>query len=312
MCDLLTIDGGITNTRICLVRRGEITDMLKLRVGVRTNLDGSDYLKREVKQGIASILERNGLSFGDVGAIVASGMITSENGLLEVPHIPAPAGARELADAMKQAFLPEICPIPFLFVPGIRTAGARPLDTDVIRGEETECIGLMELAGFHSGLLLLPGSHSKAISLREGWIEGFSTFLSGEMFSALRENTILKASVSLEGTEPVEEYLRLGYEYCEREGVNKSLFKVRVLARFLHAAADRVYSFFSGVLLHDEIRSLLRRSCGSIYIGGQSSLKRMMKMLLEAYSDRPLTVIGDEMCEKAPSAGAAVIFRERS
>lgn len=307
----LTIDGGTTNTRIKLIRDGKEMENLKLHIGARAALSDTDCLRKEVKRGIMALLERNGLDYVSIRAVIASGMITSESGLMTVSHIPAPAGTRELAVAMKHASLPEICPCPFFFVPGVRYTGEWALETDVIRGEETECIGLMEQLRFDTGLLLLPGSHSKAVSLKYGKIESFSTFLSGEMLVAIREGTILKASVNLDGMEPEEEGLRQGYEYCEQEGINKSLFKVRILANFLNAAPEQVYSFYCGVLLHDEIRVLLRQPFERVYIGGQPQLKLMMKILLNVYSDKQIIDLEDEVCERASSVGAVKLYQER-
>ena len=308
MADYLTIDGGTTNTRINLVQSGNVTDQLKLHVGARSALSDAMGLRQEVKRGIVTLLERNNVPTDCIRAVIASGMITSESGLVTVPHIPAPAGVQELAAGLHEALLPEISTLPFFFVPGVRYTDAQAVETDVMRGEETECMGLMTQLGFDTSIVLLPGSHSKAICLRNGRIESFSTYLSGEMLAAIRESTILKASVTFDGVSPVAEELRHGYEYCEQEGVNKSLFKVRILSNFLHATPDQVYSFYSGVILHDEIRSLLRQPFDQIYLGGQTVLKRMMKLLLTAYSDKQVIELEDEVCEKASTLGAVSIF----
>ena len=310
MHNLLTIDGGTTNTRISLFQYNKATDELKISVGARAALSDPTCLRHGVKQGISTLLERNGVNNSSIRAVIASGMLTSDSGLMPVPHIPAPAGVKELAGAMKPVVLEDIFSAPFYFVPGVRYNGEQPLATDVMRGEETECIGLMEQLQFDTGLLLLPGSHSKAICLQDGKIERFSTFLSGELLSAVRESTILKASVSFEGAVPIEEDLRMGYEYCEQEGVNKSLFKVRILANFLNASPNRVYSFYCGVLLHDEIRYLLQQPFEKVYIGGQTALKRMMKMLLNAYSDKQVIALEDDVCQRAAAIGAARLFCE--
>lgn len=42
-------------------------------------------------------LRKAGLGIGQVDLVLASGMITSNVGLCEVPHLPAPAGLRDLA-----------------------------------------------------------------------------------------------------------------------------------------------------------------------------------------------------------------------
>ena len=65
-------------------------------------------------------------------------MLSSEEGLLAVPHMLAPAGLPELADVVVARTLPQIWPGPIHFVPGLRTpADAGPdgwMRADVMRG----------------------------------------------------------------------------------------------------------------------------------------------------------------------------------
>ena len=69
-------------------------------------------------------------------------MITSEFGLYNLPHITVPAGIKELYDAMKEVTIPEISEIPFVFIPGVKVTGEGLHKTDMMRGEETELVGL--------------------------------------------------------------------------------------------------------------------------------------------------------------------------
>ena len=56
-------------------------------------------------------------------------MITSDMGLLEIPHVPAPASVGDLHDAMRTQTFPEIAPFPIHFIPGVRNF-AGPVDLD--------------------------------------------------------------------------------------------------------------------------------------------------------------------------------------
>ena len=90
-------------------------------------------------------------------------MITSDGGLCEIPHIPAPAGLKELHNAIAVWHIPEICDIPFAFIPGVKAVSVALENADFMRGEETEFMGLdIDISG---SLVLLPGSHSKCISV---------------------------------------------------------------------------------------------------------------------------------------------------
>ena len=88
------IDTGTTNTRIYIVKdTGEIVAKAYRKVGVRdTAISGS---KKALVDGIVACfhdaLANGGLREDDINLIFVSGMLTSELGLIDLPHICAPA-----------------------------------------------------------------------------------------------------------------------------------------------------------------------------------------------------------------------------
>ena len=128
----LVIDGGTTNLRVTLLdEKQKPVDAVKEDGGVRhTAVDGNNqYLKTTLRACIDRLLARNGLGAGDVKKCVAYGMITSDMGLLEIPHVPAPASVGDLHEAMRTQTFPEIAPFPIHFIPGVRNF-AGPVDLD--------------------------------------------------------------------------------------------------------------------------------------------------------------------------------------
>ena len=109
MANYITIDGGTTNTRLSLVINGQSIDRIKCSVGAR---DGKAALETAVSDGITSLLENNGMSSSDITAVIASGMITSELGLVALEHTLTPAGMAELKQTMYPIVMPSICDIP--------------------------------------------------------------------------------------------------------------------------------------------------------------------------------------------------------
>ena len=306
MADFLTIDGGTTNTRICLVTEGNVVDTVKIAAGARANMEDPNLLKNSVKAGIIEILEKNGRQFGDITAIIASGMITCEYGLCNLPHIFAPAGIGELHKNMHTVLLPEVCPIPVTFIRGVRLNGACLSETDMMRGEETELMGMGQM---EEGMYVLPGSHSKLIQVdKAGKIVSFRTELTGEMIAALAEHTILKGSLDLANATVVEQSLWEGYCYCDAKGINEALFKVRILKNLFGASADEAYSFFLGVVLHDEIRSILNCHAPRIVIGGKAQLRDPMAYLLKRTTDAEVISLPEEQVQNLPALGAIRIY----
>jgi len=131
--------------------------------------------------------------------------------------------------------------------------GPRP---DVMRGEETQVIGA--LGDVEGALVVLPGTHCKWVEVEAGRIARFRTFMTGEVFAALRDHTILGAFPA--GTEADEAAFDTGVltAYESAEGIAALLFSARakVLAGKLPAAGARDY--LSGLLIGDELRAAPR------------------------------------------------------
>lgn len=306
MADFLTIDGGTTNTRISLVTNGAVQDTLKIAAGARANIAEPTLLQDSIRDGIRKLLDRNQRKESDITKILASGMITCEYGLCNLPHIIAPAGIAELHENMHEVCLPEISPIPFVFIRGVKLAGNRLEDVDMMRGEETELLGMGDL---EEGMYVLPGSHSKLIQVdKNGKISSFRTELTGEMIAALAEHTILNGSLDLQTSKLVLENLWDGYCYCDAHGINEALFKVRILKNLFGAAADAVYSFFLGVVLHDEIKSVLACKAPRIVIGGKRQLREPMAYLLQKCTDAEVISLPEEQVGNLPALGAVKIY----
>ncbi len=306
----ITIDGGTTNTRVNLVEDEKITATQKITRGARAGIDDRDGLKNELKTAISAILEENRLSEKDVIKILASGMITSEFGLYELPHLQAPVGIKELHDSVQEVAFPEISSIPFVFIRGIKCNSDSIGEFDMMRGEETELMGLMALCGSDShAVYVLPGSHSKIVSVDEnGKIYRLSTMLTGEMLMALSQNTILKDAVDITVDEPDGEYLLKGYSYSKIDGLNKALFKVRILKNVFKKSPSQVYGFFLGAILADEIDNILCSDAKTVIIGGNRRIKNPTAAMLEAMSSKSIITVSDGDVERSTAIGAIKIF----
>lgn len=309
MANYITVDGGTTNTRISLVKDLEIMDTMKFGVGARSGIDNKTLLRETLKTGITELLERNNMTEGDVCRIIASGMITSEFGLCALDHIAAPAGPQELHSSMHQVTFDDISGIPFVFIRGVKVTSENFDETDMMRGEETEFAGLSSGEG---GVYVLPGSHSKVIFADDkGRITRFHTMLTGEMMAALSQNTILKDAVDLSAGKISAEYLLMGYDYCAQSGINKALFKVRILKNIFGRSADETYSFFAGAVLCGEIREILALNPAKIVIGGKKQIKQAMYEILKAKSSAEVVCIDDSAVDKCVSLGAIRIFENK-
>src|SRR6266550_938685 len=115
------VDTGTTNTRVWLMRGSTILGRIKKPVGVSdTARDGSNRRIREtLKESIEDVLNQVNDTSYQPACAVAAGMISSAEGLVELPHVPAPAGIRALAAGARWFEFPDITDLPILLVPGV-------------------------------------------------------------------------------------------------------------------------------------------------------------------------------------------------
>lgn len=308
----ITLDGGTSNTRVSLVREGKILSSHKIALGARAGIDDKEPLKTALRKKIATLLSEHDLESKDIECVLASGMITSEFGLYTLPHIPLPAGINELHGGMKKVLLPHISDIPFCFIPGVKMQGADFLTSDMIRGEETELMGILDQS--HGNCVyVLPGSHSKIIKTdKNGRIESFSTLLSGEMAQALGENTILKGALDLTIDTLDEDYLFMGYTHCKEHGINQSLFKARILKVLFDGSPEKIYSFYMGVVLCGEIEEILSYDAEKVIIGGRRQFRVALASILQRLGSRKVVALSDQDVEGSVTRGMLRVYQASS
>ncbi|MDQ0314495.1 2-dehydro-3-deoxygalactonokinase [Amorphus orientalis] len=223
----------------------------------RIAADGAVVERRETGDGILSVPTGG---FEDVfravvGAwaegglpIVASGMITSRNGWHETPYLTAPAGPADIAGGLVRYRTHGGQEI--RFVPGVMTRGADG-SPDVMRGEETQIVGA---AGEADGTIVfvLPGTHSKWAVVSDGRITGFRTFMSGEVYAALRDHTIL-GRLMQPGPGSEAAFLKGCDKARSRDGrILNALFSARTLPLFGEIAETETADYLSGLVIGAE------------------------------------------------------------
>lgn len=208
--------------------------------------------------------------------IYLSGMISSSLGWKELPYAELPFPLDGSQAVLEHAILQRVYGAhDLVFLSGIKSRD------DVLRGEETEVIGIFQDPKLRkmngSSIAVLPGTHSKVIEIKNGCVVGFRTYLTGELFQVLRQNSILKHSVgeSLKLEEDSQELFVLGVRRAAHEGLLESLFTVRtnVLLKGIPCELNTIY--LSGLLIGTEVASILRHFPlpPSILLGGAVALQ---------------------------------------
>jgi len=125
------------------------------------------------------------------------GMAGSAQGWQLAPYMACPSPLQNLTQ-----HLVWLQPHKVALVPGLSCE--LPHAPDVMRGEETQVLGALELLGHASATVVLPGTHSKWVQVQDGHVMRFNTFMTGEFFSVLRQHSILARTLPQENLSPFD------------------------------------------------------------------------------------------------------------
>ena len=194
--------------------------------------------------------------------IVLSGMASSSIGWRELPYAPLPfalSGANTGHDTIPLV-TPNNAEFPVLLVSGVAS------ESEIMRGEECELIGIATLEPYQTllkhCLIILPGTHSKHVTVSEQVITDFYTSMTGELFESISQHTILASSVTADSQTKASESGALrrafseGVETVRDRGIMNSLFQTRTRAVLQHQPNDQNRAFLSGLLIGAELAPL--------------------------------------------------------
>ena len=240
---LIAIDWGTSSLRAWRMdHAGEIFDRRRDSLGI-LKVEGADF---------SAAFDRvigDWTSDAAAAPVLMAGMIGSRQGWIEAAYVPCPASVELLAQ--------QLTPVPerrnLKIVPGL---SLRPKDAapDVMRGEETQIFGL-DAEG--DALVILPGTHSKWVSLRGGVIDWFATFMTGEVYDVLKRHSILGRMMEEPQSSPgIPPAFAAGAAAAQtgRSGTLQSLFSVRTRALFGELTPQDAAGYLSGLLIGNEIR----------------------------------------------------------
>lgn len=243
--DWIAVDWGTSNVRVWGIdSAGEISF-------TETSDQGMGKLSREQYPGVLS-----GLLKGRGTDVVVCGMAGARQGWIEAPYIETPARLVHLANG---AVRPDAADtgIEARILPGVcqRLPGAE----DVMRGEETQLLGLLTLRDGFEGTVIMPGTHSKWVSIAGGRIDRFRTAMTGELYDVLGTHSVLRHSLGGERVGPeTEDGVAEGLEagLSQPGALGALLFRTRSAALLSARGADWCSGYLSGLLVGAEVGGL--------------------------------------------------------
>ncbi len=143
-------------------------------------------------------------------------------------------------------------------LPGVKQA--QP--ANVMRGEETQLLGLLKVQPDFNGIVCLPGTHTKWVQLQQGKIQKFTTCMTGELFGLLANQSVLKHSVTerVHNENTPDSALQSVFNTAITEVTNKP-----------YSLAEQFFSLRASTLLENTEPALLRARLSGLLIGFELS-----------------------------------------
>lgn len=241
--DFIALDWGTTSFRAYRVAAdGRVVDTISAPEGILAVKDGA----------FEAALERHIGDWDTRLPVMAAGMITSRQGWIELPYLPCPASAADLALALHMHTTAAGRRIAFATGLSYRAPDGMP---DVMRSEEVQVFGSLDLGISH---FVTPGTHSKWITTEGERLLRYSTYVTGEVFAALKEHTIL-GRLMTPGPDN-EEAFAMGVRAALEDpaGFLHRIFSARSLGLFGEIAPEAISSYLSGQVIGTEVAHAIK------------------------------------------------------
>ncbi|MBF6033351.1 2-dehydro-3-deoxygalactonokinase [Pseudomonas sp. P155] len=189
--------------------------------------------------------------------VIACGMVGSAQGWREAAYCETPANVANLGKSLQTVV--SLRGTVVHIVPGVIQRSRLP---NVMRGEETQVLGVLQNLPIEAGadlLIGLPGSHSKWVDVVDGRITHFDTFMTGEVFAVLSEHSILGRTQQHSVTFDAQAFDR-GVQIAQSAdgelGVLSTLFSARTLGLTGELSPTAQADYLSGLMIGHELAAL--------------------------------------------------------
>lgn len=287
---LIALDWGTSSLRAYrFAKTGEVLETRALPWGIM-NLPLSSGAQTEIDAGFRQALQEacgDWLQHNPGTPLIAAGMIGSKQGWREASYLEVPLAVSSIGNTL--TVVDTGLGVPLHIVPGLLQNGALP---NVMRGEETQVAGILDQLQVADLLIGLPGTHSKWVRVEEKCITHFDTFMTGEMYSALCNHTILGRTMQRDAgqTSDNSAFLRgagVASTVEGRAGLLSNIFSSRTLGLTGVLSAGSQADYLSGLLIGHEIAALLALADGRlpqpVALIGDTSLCQRYRQVLALY-----------------------------
>ncbi len=208
--------------------------------------------------------------------VLLCGMVGSRQGWIEAKYLPIPAGIEDLVGALVTVPFPGA---QVRLVPGVMGSDVAGVP-EVMRGEETAAMGILDACGGEA-LVCFPGTHSKWLQIADRRITRFTTFMTGEMYSAVRQSTILGRMMTGEAAADNPAFLAGVTRAGQAGGLLHHLFGVRTLGLMGRLREEDSASYLSGLLIGHDVLAAMQPGV-RVHLVGTAALCRLYAEAIHA------------------------------
>lgn len=277
----ISCDWGTTNFRLKLVKSEslEIVEELATNKGVKVlydqcmaqqELNQTDFFANYLLSQVQLFPKEH-----QNRLIVSAGMITANIGLCELGYSDMPF--KDTGASFNSKTISTKNGLEILLISGVKS------EQGMMRGEETQAIGLADYLDTES-LLILPGTHSKHITYKDGFFTGLKNFMTGELFEIVSKKSILSNSI-LKTDKVIESQFIKGLKLGSEGKLTESLFSLRANHLLGKTNKEENYYFLSGLLIGDEL-SYLKNSTKKVFLACPYPLSKLYEIALDTIMGR--------------------------
>jgi len=221
--------------------------------------------------------------------VIACGMVGAKQGWAEAAYAKAPCPAS--SDTLTRAPTHDTR-LDVRIIPGV----CQPDPADVMRGEETQIAGYLAHDPNFDGILCLPGTHTKWVHISAQEIVSFRSFMSGELFALLSQNSVLRHSIGDDGWDDTAFADTLDAVISRPETLAARLFSIRA-EQLLHDQSPQVArARLSGLLIGAELAAAKPYWLGQpVVLIGAPQLTKNYATALAAQGVTPTVKQGDSL-----------------
>tara|TARA_B100000768_G_scaffold165173_1_gene167595 strand:+ start:51 stop:1043 length:993 start_codon:yes stop_codon:yes gene_type:complete len=261
--------------------------------------------KKFLLDKLLEYIDKTLFEHANIKNIIISGMASSSIGILELDYSTIPFNLFNPKIILKKIEWKEKI---ISLISGIKKSD------DIMRGEETQVIGITdEFINQDNVLIIIPGTHSKHIYCNKGIITDFKTFMTGEIFNCLCENTILSQSIEYDNFKEEYEISFLNGLDQIKKGFSliNAAFKLRTNDLFKKKSKRDNYHFLSGLLLGEELLKLDLRKTNKIVVYANPKLAKIYTTALKHLeTKKEIICVPEKKLAKSQALGQFKIYKQ--